>query len=223
MGGSDRKTARPTREERRMLLLDAAVEAIREHGAGASMEQLARQGGVTKPILYRHFGDRDGLVDAIGERYATHLIARLGTTLGSQEPIELLRQTIDSYLSFLEEDPALYEFLIHQAPRAGTRSDDRPISSLIEVIGRQVAIVIGDQLRANDLDAGGAEPIAFGIVGMVHHAGDWWIRTRTMSRSALTDYLTRILWDGFTGLGDPTDAPQDGRAPTGAGDGPALH
>lgn len=209
MGGQERKAPRPTREERRSLLLDAAVEAIRDIGAGASMEQLAKQGGVTKPILYRHFGDRDGLVDAIGQRYASHLIARLGTTLESGEPIELLRQTIDSYLAFLEEDPALYEFLIHQAPRPGARRGDRPLSSLMEVIGRQVAIVIGDQLRANDLDAGGAEPIAFGIVGMVHHAGDWWIRSRTMSRGALTDYLTRILWDGFTGLREPSDSMDD--------------
>lgn len=164
------------------------------------MEQLAKQGGVTKPILYRHFGDRDGLVDAIGERYAGHLIDRLAATLESSDPIDLLRQTIDSYLAFLEEDPELYSFLIHQAPRALGQTGERQISSLIDVIGRQVAVVIGDQLRANDLDAGGAEPMAFGIVGMVHHAGDWWIRSRTMSRAALTDYLATILWNGFSGL-----------------------
>ncbi len=199
MGGPPRKSSRPSREERRALLLDAAVEAIREHGAGVSMEQLARQGGVTKPILYRHFGDRDGLVDAIGEQYATQLVARLGSSLDSGEPTDLLRQTIDTYLGFVEDDPALYEFLINQAPRSGPRGE-RPLSSLIDGIGRQVAIVIGDQLRAAGLDAGGAEPMAFGIVGMVHHAGDWWIRARTMSRAALTDYLTNLLWSGFTGL-----------------------
>ena len=173
------------------------------------MEQLAKQGGVTKPILYRHFGDRDGLVDAIGQRYAEHLVQRLMPSLGSDEPIELLRQTVDSYLRFLEDDPELYTFLLHQAPRAPKRDDARPMSSLTDLIGRQVAVVIGDQLRANDLDAGGAEPMAFGIVGMVHQAGDWWIRTRTMSRSALSNYLTTLLWNGFSGLREAT-APADG-------------
>lgn len=197
-------------------MLDAAVEAIRTIGAGASMEQLAKQGGVTKPILYRHFGDRDGLVDAIGERYAQHLVERLMPSLDSDEPIELLRQTVDSYLGFLEDDSELYTFLLHQAPRTPKRVDERPISSLIDAIGRQVAVVIGDQLRANDLDAGGAEPMAFGIVGMVHQAGDWWIRSQTMSRSALTDYLTTLLWNGFSGLRDAT-ADADG---TGS---PVLH
>ncbi len=198
--GAEGQQDRPTRAERRSLLLDAAVDAIRTIGAGASMEQLAKQGGVTKPILYRHFGDRDGLVDAIGEQYAATLVERLGASLGSSEPIELLRRTIDNYLQFLEADPELYTFLMHQRPRTPSHADEREISALIDVIGRQVAVVIGDQLRANDLDAGGAEPIAFGIVGMVHHAGDWWIRTRTMSRSALTDYLTTVLWNGFSGL-----------------------
>ena len=63
---------RVRREERRSQLLDAAVDAIREHGAGVTMEQL-RAGGVTKPILYRHFGDRDGLVSSIARVFAVRL------------------------------------------------------------------------------------------------------------------------------------------------------
>ena len=189
---------RPSREERRQQLLDAAVSAIRDLGAGASMEQLAAQGGVTKPILYRHFGDRDGLVAAIGERYGALLLGRIGSTLEADAPEELLWKTIDGYLAFLEADPELYTFLMRQT---GPADSDQAISALIDVIGRQVAIVIGDQLRSQGLDAGGAEPMAFGIVGMVHSAGDWWIRNRTMSRQALTTYLAGLLWQGFAGLG----------------------
>ncbi len=189
--------ARPSREERRQQLLDAAVEAIRTVGASASMEQIASQGGVTKPILYRHFGDRDGLVAAIGERYGTALIERLGTTLGGDAPEDLLHRTVEGYLAFLEDDLELYTFLMRQTGRADAAQS---MGALIDVIGRQVAVVIGDQLRANGLDAGGAEPMAFGIVGMVHHAGDWWIRNQTMSRAALTTYLADLLWRGFSGL-----------------------
>ncbi len=72
---------------------------------------------------------------------------------------------------------------------------------------------MGDQLRANGLDAGGAEPIAFGIVGMVHHAGDWWIRNQTMSRHALTTYLAGLLWNGFGG-GPDSPAFATGSQPT---------
>lgn len=167
------------------------------------MEQIAAQGGVTKPILYRHFGDRDGLIAAIGERYGAQLIGRLGSTLDAGSPEELLWQTIDGYLAFLEEDLELYTFLMHQTGRADAAHS---MGSLIEIIGRRVAVVIGDQLRANGRDAGGAEPMAFGVVGMVHHAGDWWIRNQTMSRPALTTYLAGLLWNGFGNAADPTAA-----------------
>ena len=65
-----RRAAGPPTSE----LLDAAVGAVREIGPGATMEQLAAAGGVTKPILYRHFGDRDGLIAAIAERFSTALL-----------------------------------------------------------------------------------------------------------------------------------------------------
>jgi AcrR family transcriptional regulator len=191
-----RTSTRPSREERRRQLLDAAVEAIRTIGPGASMEQLAAQGGVTKPILYRHFGDREGLGRAIGEHYATVLLGRLAEPLEATEPRELLRRTVDAYLEFLEDEPQLYTFLTS----GGARPDVQDAGAIFEAVARLVATRIGDQMRALGLDAGGAEPYAFGVVGMVHQAGDWWIRNRTMSREALTSYLTRLLWVGFEGL-----------------------
>ena len=187
---------RPSRDERRRQLLDAAVEAIRTVGPQASMEQLAAQGGVTKPILYRHFGDREGLGRAIGEHYAAVLMGRLAVPLESDAPRDLLWRTVDAYLEFLEDEPQLYAFLT-----SGTiRPDVDDAGAIVEAVARAVAVRIGDQLRALGLDAGGAEPYAFGVVGMVHQAGDWWIRHRTMSRQALATYLTGLLWSGFQGL-----------------------
>lgn len=194
---------RPTRAERRTQLLDAAVAAIRERGAGVSMEQLAAKGGVTKPILYRHFGDRDGLARAIGDRFAEVLLERLVAAMDAPSPQELLWGTIDAYLSFLEDDPELYAFLT--SPTAG-RASVEGANAIIDAVARRIAITIGDQLREQGLDAGGAEPYAFGIVGMVHQAGDWWLQHQTMSREALTTYLATLLWQGFSGLGPgPSD------------------
>jgi hypothetical protein len=75
------------------------------------------------------------------------------------------------------------------------------ISALVEGIAKQVAVVIGEQLRAAGRDSGAAVPWAFGIVGLVHQAGDWWLDDQTMSRHQLVDYLTSLLWNG---LSDPT-------------------
>ena len=56
------------------------------------------------------------------------------------------------------------------------------MSPLVDSIARQVAVVIGEQLRAGGLDSGAAVPWAYGIVGLVHQAGDWWLDDRTMTR-----------------------------------------
>jgi hypothetical protein len=64
-----------------------------------------------------------------------------------------------------------------------------------------VALVLGEQLRLADLDSGGAEPLAHGIVGMVHAAGDWWLDRQTMPRARLVDYIVGLLWGGFMGIG----------------------
>lgn len=191
-------STRPSREERRQQLLEAAVDAIRTIGPNASMEQLAAQGGVTKPILYRHFGDREGLGRAIGEHYAVVLMARLRGSLDTEAaPRELLWRTVDTYLEFLEDEPQLYTFL---SSGSGARPDLEEAGAIVHAVARQVSLIIGDRLRAAGLDSGGAEPFAYGIVGMVHQAGDWWIRNRSMSRHALSGYLTTLLWSGFEGI-----------------------
>jgi len=173
------------RAARRAQLLDDALAAVRESGPGATMEQLARRGGVTKPILYRHFRDRDGLIDALAERFSSELLDGIGAALSSPaDPRELLETTVDAYLSLLEREPALYRFLLRQV---GTRADGlAKISPLIDKIAQQVAVVIGEHLRAVGRDSGAAVPWAYGIVGLVHQAGDWWLEDRTLPREQLT-------------------------------------
>ena len=182
---------RRPREDRRPQFLDAAVEAIRKNGSSASMTQIAAQAGVTKPILYRHFRDRDGLVDALANRFVTDLMGELQSALQSdKEPRQIMVRTIDTYVSFIERDPDVYRFLVRHV------ASDLTLTGVMRRIGQQVAVVVGEQLRAAGRDSGGAEPIAHGIVGMVHAAGDWWLDHRSMPRERLVDYLADVLWDG---------------------------
>jgi AcrR family transcriptional regulator len=200
------------RSARRRELLEASVEAIRQLGPGVTMEQLARAGGVTKPILYRHFRDRDGLITALAGRYAGDLLASVQAPLlaAAADPRQQLESTIDAYVSFIERDPNLYRFLIRHAPDRGEGLTS--ISALVEGIAKQVAVVMGEQLRATGRDSGAAVPWAFGIVGLVHQAGDWWLDDQTMSRRQLVDYLTSLLWDGLSAPPDTSPGPATPKA-----------
>jgi AcrR family transcriptional regulator len=160
------------------------------------MTQIAAQAGVTKPILYRHFGDRGGLVHALGERFSTDLMAELQAALQADaEPRELIVSTIDTYIAFIERDPNIYRFLVHHVS-----GDGDTLITFMQQVGQQVALVVGEQLRAAGRDSGGAEPIGHGIVGMVHTAGHWWVEHRSMPRSRLVEYLADLLWAGVAGL-----------------------
>ena len=192
------------RAERRTHLLDAAVRVIRELGPGVTMEQLAKAGGVTKPILYRHFGDRDGLIGAIAERFAADLLVSVTTPLAAEaDAHDLLRSTVDSYVGFIEREPNLYRFMAQHVPDRG--DDLVQMRSLIDLIAKQVAIVAGDRLREAGRDSGAAVPWAYGIVGLVHQAGDWWVNDRTMSRETLVDHLVTLLWHGLAGAPAPVE------------------
>ena len=105
-----------------------------------------------------------------------------GALASADEPRQLLDLTVDAYLAFIEREPGLYRFLLQQAANNAGLTQINP---LIGNIARQVALVVGEQLRIAGLDSGGAVHWAYGIVGMVHQAGDWWLEDRTMPRETL--------------------------------------
>jgi AcrR family transcriptional regulator len=194
------------RAERRAEMVQAAMEAVRTHGPGASVAEIAAMAGITKPVLYRHFTDRADLQRAVGQRAAEMLMARMAPEMDPErEPAQLIRGVIDAFLAGIEDEPQLWRFVVHhpieRAPGAEIVDDAR------EQIARLLATIIGERLRSAGLDSGGAEAWAQGLVGMVQSAGDWWLERRTMSREALTDYLSTLIWGGISGVLAMADAP----------------
>ncbi len=197
------------RRTTRAELLDAAVAVIRRDGPTASMDAIAAEAGITKPILYRHFQHRDGLTRALAEQFAADLRDRLQGALAREgEPRDVLAATIDAYVGFIEQEPHVYRFLVRHALRQ--EWDGERLTGFIRQVGADIAVVIGEQLRANGRDSGPAEPWAYGIVGLVHMAGDWWLERRAMPRDRLVTYLTDLLWSGLA----PSIAPAEDASAT---------
>jgi AcrR family transcriptional regulator len=192
------------RERRREELLDVADQVIQRRGAGVSMDEIASEAGITKPVLYRHFGDKDGLYEALAERYVAELQVALRPAVETTDPRERLAVTIDAYLTYVEREPARYRFLLH----AGDQERTTPL--LAEFRRNHIAgcaFTSDENLRGAGLDPGFAEPWAQCVVGMVRAAGISWLETRSLPRAQLVDYLTTILWDGFSSLRRSAVAP----------------
>jgi AcrR family transcriptional regulator len=183
------------REARRTELVAAAVAAIDRHGPSASIAEIAESAGVSKPVLYRYFADKDDLYRAVGQWGADQVTAALVPTLLDEGPMrDRVYRACDEYLALLAEHPQVFLLLIEH------RSTDDPLADGKEQIATNLAKLMGDTLRRLGVDAAGAEPWAHGVVGMGLAVGEWWLRRDIMSREAASDYLAAFLWNAFSGF-----------------------
>jgi len=192
----DSKRAR-RRERRREELLDVADRVIQRRGVEVSMDEIASEAGITKPVLYRHFGDKDGLYEALTERYIDELKIALKPATEASEPRDRLAAAIDAYLVYVEREPERYRFLLHasEQPRTGRMVADFRRRHIAEC-----AFTAEDNLRRAGVHPGFAEPWAECVSGMIRAAGTSWLATRSLPRDRLVEYLTTILWEGFSSL-----------------------
>lgn len=179
--------------QRRRELVEAAVNAVRRVGAEASMDDIASEAGITKAVLYDHFAGKDGLKRAVVEQFGVILLSELQTRVAvDRTPEVLLRDAIDAFTSFVEQDPALFRF--------ATRAEH----SLQKEAGAVFAAMIGESLLRVGADPSGAEVFAAAALGAVFAAVEDWVARQSMDRAEFVDHLTSMLWDGLgrTGLAE---------------------
>jgi AcrR family transcriptional regulator len=205
---------RTAAERRRRELLEAADRVVLRDGPKASMNAIAAEAGITKPILYRHFGDKGGLYRALAKRHTDALLSALRAALDAPaERRERVEATLDTYLAAIEARPQVYRFLMHPAEDAPTPESEqgfdvgRHSAPLLRRMGEDLGVVIAERV---DLGPG-SETLArvwgHGIVGMMHAAGDWWLGERPCSRAELVRGLADLLWGRLAAAGDRMGGP----------------
>jgi AcrR family transcriptional regulator len=192
-------TAPPAADARRDQLLEAADRVVQRDGSAATMNVIAAEAGITKPILYRHFGDKGGLYRALAERYTDQLLERLRGALATRGGLgNRTRATIDAYLASVEERPQVYRFLVERA--AVEEPDVRgQVAGFVRRFGDELAAGIGAEPELAGIDRVRAVVWAHGIAGMVQAAGDWWLDHPEVPRVDVVDELATLLLAGFVG------------------------
>ncbi len=116
------------------------------------------------------------------------------TADGSVE--ERVRIGCEAYLAAIEEHPNVFLLLVAYR----VEGDTDPLADGKAAIAAAMARVMGDTLRDLGVDSAGAEPWAHGLVGLGLSTGEWWLSRRTMSRAAVTTYLSEFVWHAFEGI-----------------------
>jgi len=188
------------RAQRRSEFVQAALRVLDRQGPDLTMDAVAAEAGVTKPVLYRYFSDKTALVAALGEHGTEVLFARLLPAIAADLPaLNRVRGAVGAYFEVIDELPNLYWLIVrHTAGEVPAEND--PFQRNKEVIASALTALFGDYLRAYGLDSGAAEPWAYGVTGLVQSTAEWWLHRRSMSRVHVVDYTTRLIYAALAGV-----------------------
>ncbi len=201
-----RGPGRPPRspEERaaqRTRLLDAAMAAIRRAGPDVSVDEMAAEAEVSKPVLYAEFGDKYGIGEAIAveltERGERRLMASISET-GVPEMTVALRFGVNAFIDIVTDEPEIYRFIARSI-----RSNDRGLfdNSLVRALQARFELVAN--VLAPEVDSDLLRVIAHGTFGFMIASVESWLLTPTPPRDELVESLVTILAKGFQAAGGP--------------------
>lgn len=198
--------------QRRLDVLDAAIEAIEQHGVGVTVKQIADKVGLPRPVVYRHFNGRTDLDEQIRARILEMLLAELEPALHPGGTVaEAVWHAVGTYLGWVERHPRLHHFLGtgRQRERATGSS---VVSGARHAIAAQLAALFTEALAHFGKDASFARPMAFGVIGLVDGVVNAWrsdpasVVAPAEVTSRLADSILALIESNARALGIPIHA-----------------
>jgi AcrR family transcriptional regulator len=187
-----------TGQQRRAQLLDVARQLFAERGfEAASIEEIAHRAGVSKPIVYEHFGTKEGIYEVVKDREVQALIAQVTEALVGDHPRILLEQAATALLTYIETQTDGFRILVRESPVASTTGI---FASVIGDIAVQVEYILADQFKRRGYNTKLAPLYSHALVGMVALSGQWWLDARKPSRDDVTSHLVNLAWNGLGNL-----------------------
>ena len=152
--------ARMTAPARREQLLDVTNELVAERGfAAVSIQAVARRAGISRPIVYEHFGDLAGLLEALVGREMARALTQISETelgdLSEGDPTELMLESLRTYLGAVEQHPTTWRLVLmppEGAPELLRKSIARGRGAVLEKLAlalRPISLPVNDT-RGND-------------------------------------------------------------------------
>jgi AcrR family transcriptional regulator len=194
---------RMTGKERREQLLTVARALFAEKGFdAASVEEIAHRANVSKPVVYEHFGGKEGIYAVVVDREMQALLARMTSALAEDEhPRLLLERAAGALLDYVDSSEDGFRILVRESPVATSHGT---FASLLSDIASQVEHILGVQFTSRGYDRKLAALYSQALVGMVALTGQWWLEVREPKKDEVAAHLVNLAWNGLSHLeGDP--------------------
>ena len=193
-------------EVRRQVIIDAAIEVLREAEPGAEVhvQQIADRAGLSRTVVYRHFNDRADLDSAVQAAALELLRAELVPALSFEgTPVEIIRRIVAAYVGWAAAHPSLHEFAQADPPGQGPGQMERAIGHIAGQV--EDLINVGVQVLHVDLkehEAEALDPLVFGLVGAVFTSVRRWLSRpdRGPSVDEFVDIASEAIWHQIAGM-----------------------
>lgn len=184
--------------ERRDQLIDVARGVFAERGFdGTAVEEIAARAKVSKPVVYEHFGGKDGLYDAVVALEVAQLLDGMRRSLASGVGREVLEAAATALLDYIEERPEGFRILVRDAPRD---SGNGTFQSIIGDLATRIEGLLTDGFRRHGLDPRMAPMYSQMLIGMGSQTGLWWLDTGEPDRRIVAAHLVNMAWNGLSSL-----------------------
>jgi AcrR family transcriptional regulator len=187
-----------TGSERREQILGVARAIFAEKGYEAtSVEEIAHRAGISKPVVYEHFGGKEGLYAVLVDREVRALLDGISDALVTDHPRAKLERAALALLAYIEEEPDGFRILTRDSP---SMSATGTFASLIGDIATQVEYILADEFRQRGYDPRLAPLYSHALVGMVALVGEWWLEAGKPKRDVVAAHLVNLAWNGLRDL-----------------------
>ena len=186
--------------ERREQLLQVARKVFAQRGYHTvTMDDVASEAGITKPILYDHFPSKRDLYRGLLEVDLATLRKRIEAALESSPGNrERIRASFQAYFDFMDDEGEGFRLLMKEA--VGAEEEFRELVGRFreDVLGAVTEVMIRES--QGRLSRQEAEDVALGLIGMAETVAQHEPGRSKRERRKTVETLVRLAWRGITGL-----------------------
>lgn len=189
---------RMPRDERRAQLMSVAQRTFSKHGYFAtSMDLIAENAGVSKPVLYQHFPSKLDLYSALLENELANLVVTVREALNSSDdPFTMVRSTVEAYFNFVAREGSAHE-LVFESDLSHDTTIARRLRKFRDTIGREIGEKVA---QYTSLDSFEATYVGLTVTAAAERAaGLWQLKPEEMTRERACELVWRLAWRGIDG------------------------
>ena len=183
---------------RRRQLLDVALEVFAAHGFhGTSMAEVAKAAGVTKPVLYQHFGSKRELYLEVLDDVGNRLLEAIGKAAAAAGgPRQQVENGFSADFRFVADNESAFRLLFG----GDGREADPEFADVVRRVEDAMADAIAALIDA-DIDHDHRRLLAYGVVGLAEATSRHWVLSgRREEVDTLSRWVADLTWAGLRGI-----------------------